>query len=51
MFRFLIQGFHEAIGDLMVLSVMTPNHLHKIKLIDKFVDDEGDLSFQYFQSF
>ena len=25
----------------MVLSVMTPSHLVKVKLIDKFVDDEG----------
>lgn len=26
-------GFHEAIGDLMALSVMTPNHLKKINLL------------------
>lgn len=34
-------GFHEALGDLLTLSVMTPGHLHKIKLIDQLVDDEG----------
>lgn len=28
-------GFHEAIGDLMALSVMTPNHLKKINLLPK----------------
>ena len=35
-------GFHEALGDLMTLSVGTPAHLHKIKLLDKYVDDEGE---------
>ena len=35
------KGFHEALGDLMTLSVGTPAHLHKIKLLDKYVDDEG----------
>jgi peptidyl-dipeptidase A len=34
-------GFHEAIGDLMALSAMTPGHLHKIKLINQYVDDKG----------
>lgn len=37
-------GFHEALGDLMALSVMTPDHLRKIHLIDDFVDDEGLIS-------
>ncbi|CAG7729070.1 unnamed protein product, partial [Allacma fusca] len=26
-------GFHEAIGDLMALSVQTPHHLHGIGLL------------------
>lgn len=34
-------GFHEALGDLIALSVMTPSHLFKIDLIEEFVDDEG----------
>ena len=34
-------GFHEALGDLMALSVMTPGHLHKIKLLDEYVEDSG----------
>ena len=39
-------GFHEAIGDLMALSVQTPRHLHQIGLLDHFDDDrEGDLNY------
>lgn len=34
-------GFHEAIGDLMTLSVMTPSHLHKIGLLEELVVDDG----------
>jgi peptidyl-dipeptidase A len=34
-------GFHEALGDLMALSVMTPSHLYKINLLDEYVEDEG----------
>lgn len=26
-------GFHEAIGDVLALSVSTPTHLHKINLL------------------
>ena len=26
-------GFHEAIGDVLALSVSTPAHLHKINLL------------------
>ncbi|XP_045467090.1 angiotensin-converting enzyme-like [Harmonia axyridis] len=32
-------GFHEAIGDTIALSVDTPKHLHKIGLLDEYVDD------------
>ncbi|UYV61439.1 SETMAR, partial [Cordylochernes scorpioides] len=28
-------GFHEAIGDVLALSVVTPKHLHKIGFLDK----------------
>lgn len=41
-------GFHEALGDLMALSVMTPAHLYKINLIEEFVDDKGSFAFIYF---
>ncbi|CAG2234653.1 ACE [Mytilus edulis] len=34
-------GFHEAIGDVMALSVSTPEHLHKINLLDKVENDEA----------
>lgn len=34
-------GFHEAIGDLMTLSVMTPKHLKKINLLEEVIEDEG----------
>lgn len=38
-------GFHEAIGDVLSLSVSTPKHLHTIKLLDTLVSDSGkDLS-------
>jgi peptidyl-dipeptidase A len=32
-------GFHEAIGDLLALSVSTPGHLNKVGLFDPPVDD------------
>uniref|UniRef100_A0A9D2XN38 Angiotensin-converting enzyme n=1 Tax=Nothobranchius furzeri TaxID=105023 RepID=A0A9D2XN38_NOTFU len=39
-------GFHEAIGDLMSLSVLTPKHLHKINLLESATsDEETDLNF------
>ncbi|KAJ8984249.1 hypothetical protein NQ317_007481 [Molorchus minor] len=31
-------GFHEAIGDTIALSVATPNHLQKIKLLQNYSD-------------
>uniref|UniRef100_A0A803Y9V1 Angiotensin-converting enzyme n=1 Tax=Meleagris gallopavo TaxID=9103 RepID=A0A803Y9V1_MELGA len=33
-------GFHEAIGDVMSLSVSTPSHLQKIGLLSSAVEDE-----------
>ncbi|XP_055929558.1 inactive angiotensin-converting enzyme-related protein-like [Argiope bruennichi] len=39
-------GFHEAIGDVLALSVSTPKHLKSIGLLDEVADDpEGDLNF------
>jgi peptidyl-dipeptidase A len=34
-------GFHEALGDVITLSVMTPQHLKKINLLDDFIEDDG----------
>ncbi len=40
---FDILGFHEAIGDLLALSVFTPQHLQKIKLLnDSLTEDQLD---------
>lgn len=33
-------GFHEAVGDLLALSVSTPRHLAKIKLLHDYVEDK-----------
>jgi peptidyl-dipeptidase A len=39
-------GFHEAIGDVMALSVATPGHLNKIGLLPNFVESEqSDMNF------
>jgi len=35
-------GFHEAIGDVMELSVSTPKHLYKLHFLDELEDDAGD---------
>ena len=34
-------GFHEAVGDVMALSVATPKHLKKIGLLDNVENDNG----------
>uniref|UniRef100_A0A4W4GRH0 Angiotensin-converting enzyme n=2 Tax=Electrophorus electricus TaxID=8005 RepID=A0A4W4GRH0_ELEEL len=39
-------GFHEAIGDVLALSVSTPKHLHTIGLLDKVEDNpESTINF------
>ncbi|XP_069469916.1 angiotensin-converting enzyme-like [Ambystoma mexicanum] len=39
-------GFHEAIGDVLALSVSTPSHLHSIGLLDKVEDNrESDINY------
>ncbi|KAL4660481.1 angiotensin-converting enzyme [Arapaima gigas] len=39
-------GFHEAIGDVLSLSVSTPKHLKKIALLDNLVEDhESDINY------
>jgi peptidyl-dipeptidase A len=41
-------GFHEAIGDVVALSVSTPKHMQKIGLLDKTADDpEVDINYLY----
>lgn len=35
-------GFHEAVGDVMSLSVTTPAHLHKINLLESVTSDAGN---------
>ncbi|XP_008844827.1 angiotensin-converting enzyme [Nannospalax galili] len=39
-------GFHEAIGDVLALSVSTPAHLHKIGLLDHVANDmKSDINY------
>ncbi|UYV61441.1 ACE [Cordylochernes scorpioides] len=39
-------GFHEAIGDVLALSVVKPKHLHKIGFLDKVENDtEAEINF------
>ena len=38
-------GFHEAVGDVMALSVATPKHLHKIGLLKEVINDKGILMY------
>lgn len=39
-------GFHEAVGDVLALSVATPKHLQKVGLLSKVDDDpESDINF------
>ncbi|XP_075033464.1 angiotensin-converting enzyme [Mixophyes fleayi] len=39
-------GFHEAIGDVLALSVSTPKHLHSIGLLDKVEENpESDINY------
>ncbi|XP_076066990.1 angiotensin-converting enzyme-like [Oratosquilla oratoria] len=39
-------GFHEAVGDVLALSVATPKHLHKIGLLEEVFDDpQPDINF------
>jgi oligoendopeptidase F len=42
-------GFHEAVGDLLALSVSTPKHLKEIGLLENSVEDR-ELSINYLYS-
>ncbi|KAL7025993.1 hypothetical protein ACKWTF_013731 [Chironomus riparius] len=35
-------AFHEAVGDLIALSVSTPKHLEKMNLLENYADNEAD---------
>ncbi len=39
-------GFHEAIGELMSMSVATTKHLHTIGLLDSNEDDPGKVTYR-----
>ncbi|PIK47773.1 putative angiotensin-converting enzyme isoform X4 [Apostichopus japonicus] len=39
-------GFHEAVGDVLALSVSTPVHLQAVDLLDEIAeDDEADINY------
>ena len=38
-------GFHEAVGDLMSLSVDTPTHLETLGLLKDYKSDNGEATF------
>uniref|UniRef100_A0AAQ5YV41 Angiotensin-converting enzyme n=1 Tax=Amphiprion ocellaris TaxID=80972 RepID=A0AAQ5YV41_AMPOC len=43
-------GFHEAIGDVLALSVATPKHLQSIGLLDKVENNEGEFDINFLMS-
>ncbi|UYV61411.1 hypothetical protein LAZ67_1004761 [Cordylochernes scorpioides] len=44
-------SFHEAIGEVLELSVVTPKHLHKIGFLDKVENDtETEINFLMFMT-
>lgn len=43
-------GFHEAVGDVLSLSVSTPKHLEKIGLLKDYVEDEESKLNQFYQA-
>lgn len=47
---FLKLAFHEAIGDLIALSVSTPTHLKQLGLLDTVKNDEGICTFYSFKN-
>ena len=40
--KIYFSGFHEAVGDVMSLSVSTPKHLRKIGLLEKSDSEDGE---------
>ncbi|XP_058124051.1 angiotensin-converting enzyme-like [Anopheles coustani] len=43
-------GFHEAVGDVIALSVSTPKHMKKVGLLQDYDDDEQVKINQYYRS-
>ena len=37
-----LSGFHEAVGDVLSLSVSTPEHLHQVGLLPSVETDHGN---------
>lgn len=35
------EGFHEAVGEIMALSVATPQHLKSLNLLEPTFQDDG----------
>ena len=39
-------GFHEAIGDLMAMAVITPEHMYSVGLLSEIpTSEEADINF------
>ena len=49
MFFGYFPGFHEAVGDVIALSVSTPEHLQKIGLLDD-ADHSAELDLNHLYS-
>lgn len=50
-YNIIFVGFHEAVGDTMALSVMTPKYLHNISFLEENVDDyKEDINFLFLSS-
>lgn len=44
----MFAGFHEAIGDVIGLSVSTPTHMHKIGLLPNYTQTkEAELNYLF----
>lgn len=43
-------GFHEAVGDVLSLSVSTPTHLIRVGLLDQYEEDEQMKINQFYRS-
>lgn len=43
-------GFHEAVGDVLALSVQTPKHMEKIGLLNNYVQDDASDINQLYQT-
>ena len=46
----MVAAFHEAVGDVISLSVTTPEHLHKIGLLESLINETGTFSLRNIQT-